>query len=157
MALFSLLKIGIDTAIENERESFLTSFASNGIDEALALEALEAIKLFPEAFQKLTEVDWDANSPELAMVFLPVMTSYLLAEDDVIPAWDGSVLIGAIDDAYLTFSAAVQASDLANLEGFEKFRAPMGVLAKVLPDDMKERLDNALEDAMNRAKDRLTS
>ena len=155
MALFSLLKIGIETAIEAEHDSFLSSLASHGIDEPLALRALDALRKFPDAFRQLTEVDWDIDSPEVAMVFLPVMTSYLLAEDDVIPAWEGSVLIGAIDDAYLTFSAAVQAAELAGLEGFDQYREPLAVLAEILPTDMKDRLDNSLDDAMARAQVRL--
>lgn len=155
MALFSLLQLGLNCCIAEEQDSFLSSLTSNGATESEARAALEAVTLFPAAFQELTEAEWNADSPDIALVFLPVITSYLLAEDDVIPAWEGSVLIGALDDAYLTLRAAIHAAKLGGIDGFEKYQEPLDAISKVLPDDVRQRLDGGFDDALARARKRI--
>ncbi len=150
MAMLSLLREGIQRSAEREEQTFISG--ARGGNEHDARLALDSLKALPSALQALCELEWKVETPMLVRTLLPVVTTYLLREDDMVPTSEGNILAGALDDAYLTFSACVVAAQELESDSIQDFSAHRDAVRTLLSQEVVEALDHELSSALNDAR-----
>lgn len=145
MALLSLLREGIERSLESEAADFLS-----GIEGAEAREAgLRALRRLPEALLALCALEWQEETPLILRTLLPLVTTYMFKEDNLIPTRDGQILAGALDDAYLAFAACSYAAE-SQLQ--LSFASEKEAIATLLPAEVVAQLDANLQEALDDAR-----
>lgn len=149
MALLSLLRAGIERCAEAEQSEFIEGTVNATDAEARA--ALNSMRMLPDALQALCELEWADDVPLLLRSLLPVVTTYLLREDDLVPTQTGQILAGSLDDAYIAFSACGYADSHLDHNRLSKFEEHREAVSALLSSDVIAELDQELEGALSDA------
>ncbi len=142
MSLGLLLTLGLREARSQGEAAF------RGQVGDAAGPALDALTQLPSVLTALDRIAWDVDAPLAARALLPSVATYLLREDDVVPAVGEDLVLGLVDDAYFAFHLAAQATAL--LEGIEPqdLHAWIGALGAALPDEARDELDATIQEAV---------
>lgn len=142
MSLLSIVRIGIEAAIEQERPAATKAWGESTND------VLDALMAFPDALEVLTDLEWSESCPVQVRALLPTVASYVLRTEDLIPARDGAILQGSTDDAYMTFTAALMAETYLPADTVSVYETHRSALAAVLAREIREQLDEQVFSAV---------
>lgn len=144
MGLSKLLELGVDAAIAEGRGDLAKYLADRGLREDLVGEAQDALRLLPKLLSSFEERLWDEASPMAERALFPLVLSYAWRLDDLVPAVDGSLIVGLLDDTYLAMRIALEAAPPYE----DQLERHLDVLGQVLPADVVETLEAKVDDAL---------
>jgi len=147
MGLHVLLLRGIEHVLDEGTSGFFAYCESNGCSGA-AQGALDALRHMPGVIVGLDEMTWDEEAPTAARALLPTVMTYLFKRDDLIPAHDGEVVLGLLDDAYVALRAANEAAGQSDLLDREVIERHLASLRAVLPEGIVSDLDALVDEAV---------
>ncbi len=149
MGLQLMMARGIEQMITEGAADLEAHHAANGESYSVA-GVLEAIRALPVVLEALDEITWDDNAPPAARALLPMVVTYLLRSDDLIPSHEGQILLGVMDDAYLTHRIALQVSGVMTSRQGSALARYLEHLSAALPETVVGALDEMAEDAFLR-------
>ncbi len=147
MGLSKLLELGVDAAIAAGGNDLARHLADRGLSPELAGGAQEALRLLPKLLSSFEAKLYDEASPMAQRALFPLVTSYAWRRDDLVPAVDGSLILGFLDDTYLAMRIAQKAA----MSSEEKLEEHLHVLSRVLPAEVVKALDAQVDEALTSA------
>ena len=105
MSIRCALKTGLEARIEGGAEAFRAALAQGGHPPEWFEEVRRILGNLPCEWSHLDTITWEDDAPVLARALYPMVTSYLLLEEDLIPSAGEQVVLGLLDDAYLLLKA----------------------------------------------------
>jgi len=99
------LRTGLEARFEGGAEAFRTVLAGGGHPPEWFEEVRRILGKLPCEWAHLDTITWEDDAPVLARALYPMVTSYLLLEEDLIPSSGEQVVLGLLDDAYLLLKA----------------------------------------------------
>lgn len=143
MGLAVLLERGV-RMLRAERSALDDQIGADRADAALA-----ALDRLPDVLSSLNELAWREDAAPRHRAALTVVMSYGLQTDNLIPARDGRVLLGVLDDAYLAYFAAAQVpGELSGITA-EDVAGARQALAAALPVEIVASLERKLTAALD--------
>lgn len=102
----------------------------------------------PRLLVQLDAVTRNDSAPIVPRALFPLIMSYLLIEEDLLPPAKGAVL-SLMDDAYLVHRAAGEIASAVPSAGIHVLPAHVNALRRVMPADLTAKLDKLLEDTIS--------
>ncbi len=105
MSIRAALKTGLATRFEVGSAAFDKHLAAAGLPPETAEQVRCILGQLACAWSQLDTITWEDDAPVLARALYPMVTSYLLLEEDLIPSAGEQIVLGLLDDAYLLLRA----------------------------------------------------
>lgn len=147
MGLSKLLELGVDAAIAAGSDDLARHLAARGLSQDLADGAQDALRLLPKLLSSFEAKLYDEASPMAERALFPLVMSYAWRLDDLVPAVDGSLILGLLDDTYLAMRIALEAAPASE----DQLERHLDVLGTVLPTEVVEALDAKVAEALTSA------
>ena len=145
MSIRAALKTGLAVRFEVGQDAFARHLTTTGHPPETAERVRCILARLSAEWAHLDTITWEEDAPVLARVLYPMVTSYLLLEEDLIPSAGEQVVLGLLDDAYLLLRA------LAALEPGGERDADIALLRDILGAGACSVLDTLINSALEEA------
>jgi hypothetical protein len=113
MSIRAALKTGLSVRFEVGSEAFSNHLVLGGHPPEWSERVRHILCRLSSDWANLDTITWMDDAPILAGALYPMVTSYLLLEEDLIPSAGEQIVLGLLDDAYLLLRC-LEALDPAN-------------------------------------------
>lgn len=145
MSIRAALKTGLSVRFEVGEEAFNRHLDAGDHPPEWAERVRCILARLSGDWAHLDTITWEEDAPVLARALYPMITSYLLLEEDLIPSSGEQIVLGLLDDAYLLLRA------LDALEPAAKRQEDITVLRQILGGGAASVLDALIDGAMSEA------
>jgi hypothetical protein len=145
MSIRAALKTGLAVRFEVGQEAFERHLEAAGQPREAADHVRCILARLSTEWAHLDTITWEEDAPVLARALYPMVTSYLLLEEDLIPSAGEQIVLGLLDDAYLLLRA------LAALEPGGSRDRDIGLLRAILGSGACSVLDALINSAIEEA------
>ncbi len=101
MSIRIALKTGLAARFEVGGDAFRTHLELGNHPSEWFEQVRRVLENLACEWSHLDTITWEDDAPLLARALYPMITSYLLLEEDLIPSKGEQVVLGLLDDAYL--------------------------------------------------------
>jgi hypothetical protein len=151
MSLNAILDRGIKaTFVEGEGE-LLAYLSRRGHPPETADHVRQTVEAIPGLLIALDRALRDTDAPLFARALHMVVLTYLIRDDDLIPATERQLVLGVLDDTYLLHRAAQELRDHMGTVYMRSVDGGVDLLARVLPPEVVEELDARVAEAVGTA------
>jgi hypothetical protein len=142
MSIRAALKTGLSVRFEVGEEAFSRHLIAGQHPPEWAEQIRCILSQLANDWAHLDTLTWEDDAPVLARALYPMITSYLLLEEDLIPSAGEQIVLGLLDDAYLLLRA------LEALDPLETRRTHLALLQQILGAGACNVLDALIDSAM---------
>ncbi len=145
MSIRSALRTGLSMRFEDGLETFSRQLEQGEHPQGSTERIRVILERLPGDWATLDTITWEDDAPILARALYPMVTSYLLLEEDLIPSTGEQIVLGLLDDAYLLLKS------LDSLEPSPQRKQDLALLHQVLGEGACAVLDALVAGALAEA------